>query len=320
METPHYTVTRLRHDDITADHLQTSYKLMEKPAVKTTALATQGIKAQKPLAAVQGITPNQPAPKHMVVKAPGMLSSFFAWLGSFGDEKPRKATTPATRSGNQPRRDRNEGNRQEGGQQGNRNRNKPRRDKEDTQKNEKQARPEGKSQEQQPRKEKLQQAQRPPRVNVEKPALENVVPAPRVEGEEATSNEVRKRGRRGGKRERERREQQNIEATGSNQVLVDNNSMAIAPVPVTFSDADQETGTQQAAIMTPVSEGLVQVETKPRAKTESAPQPSTTYQSRRRSRPREIYTIENKEPLIQIETHSAPIVIPAETTEAPMEK
>jgi len=30
METPHYTVTRLRHDDITADHLQSSYKLVEK--------------------------------------------------------------------------------------------------------------------------------------------------------------------------------------------------------------------------------------------------------------------------------------------------
>jgi ribonuclease E len=31
METPHYTVTRLRHEDINADHLQASYKMVEKP-------------------------------------------------------------------------------------------------------------------------------------------------------------------------------------------------------------------------------------------------------------------------------------------------
>jgi ribonuclease E len=66
METPHYTVTRLRHEDINADHLQASYKMVEKPVEKSATNAAQNVKVQRPQAAVQGITPNQPAPKHIV--------------------------------------------------------------------------------------------------------------------------------------------------------------------------------------------------------------------------------------------------------------
>jgi ribonuclease E len=285
METPHYTVTRLRHDDITADHLQSSYKLVEKPAEKSTAATAQSVKVQRPQAAVQGITPNQPAPKHIVIKAPTMLSNFFAWIKSLGAEEEVKKPAAAAARNNPPRRERGEGNRPEGGQQqGNRQRNKPRRDKEETPRNEKPARPDAKPQEQQ-RKDK---PPRPPRVAIEKPVLENIAPVARPEGsEEGSGQDGRKRGRRGGKRERERREQQ-VGETSGNVTAMPAESGAVA---VEHNQAQQ-------------AEGLIQVETKPSALVNTPTSSSAPYQSRRRTRPREIYTMENKEPLVQIETHS----------------
>jgi len=295
METPHYSVTRLRHDDITADHLQSSYKLVEKPLEKSTTPAAQASKAQRPQAAVQGITPSQPAPKHIEIKAPSMLSNFFSWIKSLGAEEPQKQTAAASRN-NQPRRDRGDGNRAEAGQQGNRQRNKPRRDKDETPRNEKPARQEAKPQ-QEPRKEKQQ---RPPRPVVEKPVLESVLPV--AEGVEAAgSNEGRKRGRRGGKRERERREQQPTE-----QVVTAGDNMVVV------SAADQ--------VATEVSASLVQIETKPSATASTPPDTRAPYQSRRRARQREIYTMENKEPLVLIETHKeAVVIIPVQTQTHPVQ-
>lgn len=289
METPHYTVTRLRHDDITADHLQSSYKLVEKPAEKNTAIAQNNVKAQRPQAVVQSITPNQPAPNRIGVKAPGMLSNFFSWIKTLGEEEPQKPV--ATPSRNQPqRRDRNEASRSEGGQQGNRQRNKPRRDKEETPRNEKPARQEPKTQE--PRKDR---PPRPPRVAIEKPALENIVAVAPVEAkEEGSSQDGRKRGRRGGKRERERREQQTTDQAGNTQQLSEANGNVAA-------STDSQVAAERT--VTQASEGLVQVETKPSASANTPAAPSTPYQSRRRARPREIYTMENKEPLVQIETN-----------------
>lgn len=292
METPHYTVTRLRHDDITADHLQSSYKLVEKPAEKSAITATQNVKAQRPQAAVQGITPTQPAPKHVVIKAPTLLSNFFAWVKSLGEEEPKKQAAAPSRN-NPPRRERSEGSRPEAAQQqGNRQRNKPRRDKEETPRIDKPARPEPKAQE--PRKER---PPRPPRVAIEKPALENVVPVARVEtGEEGNIPDGRKRGRRGGKRERERREQLPNEQAGGNQPLNEaNGNVALAPAAAIEQHANEPKQ---------VSDVLVQVETKASAQVNAAPATSAPYQSRRRARPREIYTMENKEPLVQIETHT----------------
>ena len=295
METPHYSVTRLRHDDITAEHLQTSYKLVEKPAEKSTAPGAQNIKAQRPQPVVQGITPTQSAPKHAEVQAPSILDKFFGWMKSLTAEKePQKKTANASRN-TPPRRDRNEGKRTEGdAQQGNRQRNKPRRDKEkeEAPRNDKPARQDAKPQDQ-PRKEKPQQPQRPPRVQAEKPVLESVVVVAVASAEtpEAGSNEGRKRGRRGGKRERERREVQTPEQIAESLL-----ASGLTP------DAQQTPEVAQA------DAGLVQIETKPAtSKTSSAE--GSSYQSRRRARPREIYTMETKETLVQIETNMPPAVI-----------
>lgn len=291
MATPHYTVTRLRHDDITADHLQSSYKLVDKPAEKSAITATQNLKAQRPQAAVQGITPNQPAPKHVAIKTTSMLSNFFAWIKSFSAEEPKKQSAAATRN-NPPRRDRNEGNRPETAQQqGNRQRNKPRRDKEETPRIDKPVRPEPKAQE--PRKER---PPRPPRVAIEKPLVETLPPVANITAsEDSNIADGRKRGRRGGKRERERRDQLPAEQALNEQAFNEaNGNIALAPATTVEPVFSQ----QQP------NDGLVQVETKLATQTNSTPTSSPPYQTRRRARPREIYTLENKEPLEKIETQT----------------
>ncbi len=211
METPHYSVNRLRQDDITADHLQASYKLVEKPEENKAVIpaTAQEVKAQRPQAAVKGITPAQPAPKHEAkkVESTSFFGKLFGWLFGSGD-KSKPAATPIKARPQNPRRERdnNRGERPDGGQQGNRQRNKPRRDREDgnSQRTENNHQPKAQQQE--------TRAERPPRpprpANVEKPVLETTKPVAANEqnGEEG-GNQGRKRGRRGGRRERERRDQ-----------------------------------------------------------------------------------------------------------------
>ncbi|SFW29148.1 Rne/Rng family ribonuclease [Nitrosovibrio sp. Nv17] len=64
LETPNYSVTRLRHDEIKPGGIQTSYELVENPNPAPEAIlpAAQEARPQRPQAAVRGITPSQPAP------------------------------------------------------------------------------------------------------------------------------------------------------------------------------------------------------------------------------------------------------------------
>ncbi|WP_297460889.1 Rne/Rng family ribonuclease [Ferrovum sp.] len=72
METPHYSVVRIRHDEANQmDFTEASYQLVEVPAEnqepRVHAITTP--KPDRPVAAVRGITPQQPAPMP-VVSAP----------------------------------------------------------------------------------------------------------------------------------------------------------------------------------------------------------------------------------------------------------
>ncbi len=63
LETPHYTITRLKSDEIQEDDVLPSYKMVESPAEDVVSSYVQ--ERQKPVRqqpAVQGITPDQPAP------------------------------------------------------------------------------------------------------------------------------------------------------------------------------------------------------------------------------------------------------------------
>ncbi len=361
METPHYSVNRLRQDDITSDHLQASYKLVEKPEETKVAkpASAEEIKAQRPQAAVKGITPAQPAPKHEEKKAaptaasPSLFGKLFGWL--FGPSEPSQPAAPVTKTRPQnPRRERdsNRGERGEGGQQGNRQRNKPRRDREEGNAPRGENAPQNKGQQQEGR------AERPPRqprpANAEKPVLETAKPAAPNEqgGEEGGNAQGRKRGRRGGRRERERRELQEANggeiATTLNAAGTVANEQIVAAAPISEVSVAQPVETvavastsaavttaaplesvaapvvmEEAVVAAPVLEaatpapapvpviaaaqdeasGLVMIETDPnKAASIVIPQENSAPAPRRRSRPREIYTAENNEPLVMIET------------------
>ena len=226
LETPHYSVARLRQDDLTSENLQASYKLVEGPEeskMAATAATAQETRAQRPQAAVQGITPAQPAPTRAVAPAaqPSLFGKLFGWIKALGEEAPAEKPAGAKPRSSQPRRDREgnrpEGNRQEGGRQ----RNKPRRDRDEAPRAEKPARPEAAPRAQEARAER---PPRPPRVAVEKPALESAPAAAAAAPEQTEGNggrAGRKRGRRGGQRERERREQQTTEQAAGGQAVAE---------------------------------------------------------------------------------------------------
>jgi len=325
LETPHYSVARLRQDDLTSENLQASYKLVERPEEsKTAAAATAALeaKAQRPQAAVQGITPNQPAPMRAVEKEekPSFFGKMFGWIKTLSEEPaPVEKPVAAKPRSAPPRRDRDE-TRPEGGRpDGNRQRNKPRRDREDSaQRTDKPARPEAAPKAQEPRAER---PPRPPRVAVEKPALESLPPtaaSPSEQAEEGGNRSGRKRGRRGGQRERERRDQttplETAPIAGEQPV---NATPAIVEVVADSRAAEPKQSAAPAQVSAAIqaaapvqsdnsgSGGLVQIETAPSKRVaataaESAQQPS----SRRRSRPREVYSMESSEPLVQIETQN----------------
>ncbi|MDP1633217.1 MAG: ribonuclease E/G, partial [Gallionellaceae bacterium] len=366
LETPHYTVTRLRQDDITSDHLQASYKLVEKPEeIKETKAAQEAKAAQRPQAAVKGITPTQPAPKREEKKT-SLIGSLVGWFKSLGGEdKPEKKAAPAKGGRSGQRRDRNErGERSEGGNRQRRDRNergersegKPRRERDDTQ------RADSKVQQDTRGERPPQQPRQPRPSSIDKPALEVQKPVVAGEqGEEGNGNrEGRKRGRRGGRREREKREQQNVAQPGENAELqVGVQSAAVSAPEVTaaapaasvmpteyiaYPDSMKQAWPTEAkpAEVTPTevvcypaqqpqpvavvaqepqptevvvtqvttqidlsSSGLTMIETDPNKAATVAPVPeSRDHAPRRRQRQREVYTVENSEPLQQVETQS----------------
>jgi len=219
METPNYSINRLRHDDMTDEVLQASYKLVEKPVEeKSLTPAQEQLKSARATAVVQGITPMQPAPmktEKSVIK-PSLFGKMFGWLKALGAEPEQPKVKPATgKSRTSPRRER--GERGDRGEDGKRRR----------ERSEKQPAPaEAKLLE--PRPPKKPRPPRPAKVQQveEKPALESQLVAPAEQTEEGTAREgARRRGRRGGRRERERRDQigQNGEVTASSGEITTNN-------------------------------------------------------------------------------------------------
>lgn len=126
LETPHYKLERLKHDDPRLDNLQASYAIAEEAAKALeedtiVSRRSQETKAS-PVAAVRGITPSQPAPAASVKEVPKITApqpasqgfiGFFKKL--FGGDKP--AASPvvpvedASKSGPRPARRPNNRNR-----------------------------------------------------------------------------------------------------------------------------------------------------------------------------------------------------------------
>ena len=109
LETPNYTVIRLKHDELNQrDAMPASYTMVDAPVQDLTPTAAAE-KASRPEAAVRGITPEQPAPLHVEapvvpaavaapVVAPGLLQKFFGWISGSWAPAPA-APAPAAEPG-----------------------------------------------------------------------------------------------------------------------------------------------------------------------------------------------------------------------------
>jgi ribonuclease E len=363
LETPHYEVIRLRPDDLAGETPQASYKLVTKPEEQAAAAeAAQEIKAQRPQAAVQGITPAQPAPvaREQVEEAKPGKSLFDVLFGWLKPAKPEEAPAKApAKARPQQQRDREGGRKERGRRERPEGGGKQRREREETQRQPKTAR-------QEPAKAQEPRAERPPRQPQQqkqqepqqKGALEQAVPNAPAAGDQQQAEGnggTRRRGRRGGRREREKREQAAaagtsgapmeadvaeqqapaMEAAHTPEVARVAETPRHAPAPEALATHGEpaEQRVASGAAQTPerhanraeqapayesvpqpliaapeaateAASALEQVETDPNAAAPVAAPAAAAHAPRRRQRPREIYSVEDSEPLEQVETRS----------------
>jgi len=128
LETPHYKVQRLKHDELNAmEHVPASYEMVEKPEEPKAEDAAGEAKRERPEAAVKGIVPDQPAPivpEHQPrpaapvhVEAPrpapaaaavpqsGFMSKILGWFKTDRQEAPAAANDTTRTMRSDPRRD-----------------------------------------------------------------------------------------------------------------------------------------------------------------------------------------------------------------------
>jgi ribonuclease E len=126
LETPHYKVQRLKHDELNAmEHVPASYEMVEKPEEPKAEDAAGEAKRERPEAAVKGIVPDQPAPivpEHQPRAAPvpvpqeaprpvpaapqpGFMSRLLGWLKADKQEAPAAANDTTRTMRSDPRRD-----------------------------------------------------------------------------------------------------------------------------------------------------------------------------------------------------------------------
>ena len=190
LETPNYSITRIKHDDVNEDKSRASYKLVEMPT-ETTYIpsAEETAKAVKPVAAVKGITPVAPAPIviERTITAPvaapklSLIDRIKRFFGATVEVTPipsveTKKSEEAHRDNNRNRNDRN------------RNRNKNR-----GERNDKNAQPERTNQ-QRPNEAKNQEPRQPQEQRPAKPQQQARPPLPNtnVENAEAVLNDANK--------------------------------------------------------------------------------------------------------------------------------
>ena len=190
LETPNYSITRIKHDDVNEDKSRASYKLVEMPT-ETTYIpsAEETAKAVKPVAAVKGITPVAPAPIviERTISAPvaapklSLMDRIKRFFGATVEATPApsvetKKSDEAHRDNNRNRNDRN------------RNRNKNR-----GERNDKNAQPERTNQ-QRPNDAKNQEPRQPQEQRPAKPQQQARPPLPNtnVENAEAVLNDANK--------------------------------------------------------------------------------------------------------------------------------
>ena len=125
METPNYSINRIKHDDVTEETSQASYKMVEMPAETAYVRSlNEEAKPSAPEALVKGITPataapiveDKPAEKATPAAKVSFLGRIKKWLGGEGAVKVEEKTEDNTarearETGRDNNRDRNRGGR-----------------------------------------------------------------------------------------------------------------------------------------------------------------------------------------------------------------
>ncbi len=104
METPHYTITRLRHDELNlSGAAEPSYKMAVMPEAEAVYQTAQEAAPPRQVAAVKSIAPPQPVPAPAArpavpveaVPQGGLFERIFGWFRKRGEEAPAAAAAPA---------------------------------------------------------------------------------------------------------------------------------------------------------------------------------------------------------------------------------
>ncbi|MCD6706073.1 MAG: Rne/Rng family ribonuclease [Thiobacillus sp.] len=351
LETPHYTITRLRHDELNLrEAAEPSYKLVALPEAEPIYQTAQEAAPARQVAAVKSIAPPpQPAPaaRPAVAAQPqpetGLFERIFGWFKKRGEEAPAaKAvpaaeTAPALTRGERPseRRDRKPGQRRSRGEgRGEARPNEPREPREP-----RQAAPRPSEGRAEARGGESAKPARPPRQPKPRPEAEAAPQIAPVEApREAVSEEKREpRSRRGRGNRRPREARPETEAgTGEGAAQAGGDVAAAparfhaiieiagapkaAPAPVVPAQQALQLETPAAVTASPAdilaalaasTANLQQVETA--AAAAAAAETSETGRPRRRRRP-VVKTEAEPVSLMQVETTSAPVATAGETT------
>jgi len=139
LETPHYKLERLKHDDPRLDRIEASYKMAEEIEDATTVTRRSQEPTNKQTPVIKGVLPDAPAPvappkpeapvaavkaaASAPTAAPAAVASggFFGWLKKlFGGSAAEPVAAPEAKKDDKAREGRRDGERREGGRDGRR--------------------------------------------------------------------------------------------------------------------------------------------------------------------------------------------------------
>jgi len=231
LETPHYSLTRLRHDELNHNDITVpSYTLSEIPAEVEPSSQGQKPELTRPEAAVQGVTPAQPAParaeaeKTASEEGPSILKKIIGWFAGPAEQpaevrKPRGRTERPAR----PRREeRSSGSRRRDGKE-TRERSNGRKSRSDSASGEQRENQRDSNRQRQKPSDsrnpgRRKQTRQPSKERAEAPAIERGTEGarPDTNGEATTGRRRRRRGRGGSSAERRQDNAQSVTAPAEN--------------------------------------------------------------------------------------------------------
>jgi ribonuclease E len=271
METPNYSITRIKHDDVNEETSQASYKMVEMPAETAYVRSLNEEAAPKaPEAVVKGITAataapiveDRPVEKAAPVAKISFLGRIKKFLGGSGEVQVLEKAEDKTARENA--RNNNDRDRNRGGRDRNRNRdrNANSRDRNNTGDKPQGQRPQ---QAQQPRPERTPRPERPVENRVEK--VETAAITAPTDGAEGTPRPERTgRSRRGG-----RNRNKNRDRDQNNGMPRDPNAAAPAFVPNETTQNSTAPATAPVLASEPIAEKSAKAPAKAKAEKKPAP-------------------------------------------------